>query len=350
MNRYLKPFFLALGIVCIAMVGAAHAGLLYSDPVSGWTYTYSGDAATAGVANAFDSLDGTWDHANGSDQWDGTGIGAGRPGGASALTVDTTGFLRLQDTGDPRDYGMTDPGSNRKLTFGHSVTNDIGSAGNTALDSGITLSFRTRLATGSPLDDLHPDGGGGISPWPAGGDGYVTHDSGKGNFSVVQSSGGIISFSLALASDDDELLGRQGLVMNNLNGTSPSADVDLLTNDGGIVNILELDPTAWHEFWITIESDTTSTGTHLVNIYRDGLLIPSSFFVTAGIGSDYADSYIAMALGSTPQSGAIDIDFFSYKEGIITPDSGAAVPEPATMLLLGTGLVGVAGFRRKFKK
>jgi hypothetical protein len=330
--------------IFLAMTGAAHAGILYPDPIGGWLYEYDGDAATAGAADSFDSLDGTWDHSNGNDEWDGTGIGAGRPGGVSSLDSSGTSYLRIQDTGDPRDYGMGDPGSNRKLYFGHSITTDVGASGNNILDDGITISFRTRISTGAPLDDAHPDGGGGIVPWPAVGDGYTIHDGGKGNFGVEQSSGGTISFSLALSSDSN-LLSSDALILNNLNGNAISPNVD--TGEAGIGNPFFLsDATQWHEFWITIEEDASNTGTHKVDIYADGSFLPTTFFTTAGDGTYGAPaSYLLMGTGSTDQSGAFDVDFFSYSSGVHAP-----VPEPTTMLLLGSGLIGLAAFSRRFRK
>jgi hypothetical protein len=279
--------------------------------VETWTYTFTGDLAAPGAA--YTALDGTWSHDNGSDAWDESGIGQGRPGGASSID----GYLRLQDPGDPRDYAMPDP-SNRKLMFGHSITTDLGAAADNILD-GVTISFRARLATGAPLDDAHPDGGAGITPWPAGGDGYVVSDDGKGNFSVRQSQGDqLISFTLALPSDDAEVTAA-GLVMNKLNGATPTNNVDTYGTEPGTVNILPLDPTVWHDFRITIERDATGTGTHRVRIYLDGSSVPNDFIVTAGNGNDYNDSYIAMGLGNTAQSGAIDVDYFSYKPGLFPP-------------------------------
>ncbi len=287
------------------------------EPFDGqWTYIFNGDAGVMGADNNFDSLDGTWDHSNGSDEWDGSVIGEARPGGVSVID----GYLRIQETGDPRDHDMSDPGSNRKVAFAHSITNDIGDSAAQILD-GVTISFRARVATGAPLDDTHPDEGGNVTPWPAGGDGYVIHDSGKGNFSVCQSEDDmIISFALALAlaSDDDELP-ASGLVMNKLNGSSPTGDVDITGDDPGWLNILELAPTAWHDYWITIQPDVTANGTHLVKVYLDGSQVSNDFYVTAGNGNDYEDSYILMGMGATPQSGAIDVDYFSYKQGLFTP-------------------------------
>ncbi len=276
------------------------------------SYTFDGDIAVYG-ADGPGSLDGTWNHENGSDQWDGTGIGDpnGRPGGVSALTEDNTTFLRLQDSGDPRDYDMGDPGSNRKIYLGHSITTDIGADADRILD-GVTVMFRARVATTAPLDDVHPDGGGEIAPLPAGGDGYVIHDGGKGNISIRQSDGDmVISFALALASDDNELP-ASGLVMNKLNGPVPSGDVDIQGDEPGMLNILELDPTQWHDYRIDISPDSTGTGTHLVQIYLDGSSASNDFIVTAGDGDDFDDSYIAIGVGATPQSGAIDIDYVSY--------------------------------------
>jgi hypothetical protein len=307
---YLIPCFM----VVVLGAGAAVGGVAYPAPDGWWTYIYTGN--TAG-----NTLDGTWDHDNGSDEWDGSEIGSGVPGGVSALSEDGVNFVRIQETGDPRDHGESDP-SNRKIYFGHSITDELpAEVADSILDNGITISFRARLSTTPPLDDLNPDGGGATSPWPEAGDGYLIHDGGKGSFGICQDGPtNTISFCLALASDDDELE-TNGLVMNKLNGTSPSGDVDLQGDEPGTVNILPIeDLTVWHEFWINIEADNSGQGTHVVTIYVDGdVSNPSTFNVTAGSSSDLTGTSLALGAGATPQAGAFDVDFFAYKVGILTP-------------------------------
>ena len=332
MSRHATRSICLLGAsfaLVVAFTSVATAGVLYPDPAGGWTYTYDGAAAADGPA--FTALDGTWDHDNGSDEWDGSAIGAGRPGGASALVDGETTYLRLQDTGDPRDYGMGDPGSIRKIFFGHDISAE--GAGGDILDTGVTLSLRARIPTTGPLDDAHPDGGGGVVPWAAGGDGYGIHDGGKG-IGIHQADGGTISFHLALPSIDGYSTG--GLAMNALNGISASSSVDA---GEGTENVHALaDPTQWQELWITIAGG--GSGTHQVTVYADGDLSGTTYDVTAGSGSDYSMSYISMELGATGLQGAVDIDFMSWTAGVHAP-----IPEPATVLLLLVGTSGLAIWR-----
>ena len=322
---YSACFVLALSLG----VGVAVGGVDYADPLGGWTYIYTGDAGAPGAG--FTALDGTWSHDNGSDQWDGTEIGAGSPGGVSVLTDGDVTFLRLQETGDPTANGMPDP-SNRKLYFGH----DIGAEGapDNIVDA-VTLSFRARIPTTPPLDPLN---GNAATPWPDGGDGYIIHHEGKGNFGIGDVDDRLITFSLALDTDQADLT-EDGLIMSNLNGTSPIGDVD--TGEGGTLNQLVLDPKEWHEFWITIEADTSGGGTHKVTIWIDGdVENPSTFHVTAGRGDRAYDiNYLQLGVGSTADNGAFDVDFFAYKEGLISPARSdpekayVMAPIPGTIVL-----------------
>jgi len=323
----------------------------YPDPPGGWTYKYIGNQLIVGGENTgATSLDGTWTHDNGSDSYDGStiggvfstgGFGVGNgPGGTSLLTNSGAEFLRLQDCGDPRDYGYPDQ-SNRKVYFGHGINADSPEKAPTIMSAGVTLTFRARIPTlakaGEPLDTLHRDGqqANGVQPYPASGDGYVTSDGGKGNFVIREGGNGLdvpagaIAFSFTQTTDTTGgnpttgQAGFAGLTFNEFNGNIPSGNVNF--GQGSKTNVVAFDPTEWHELYIVIRKDPANIGTHEAFIFRDDGLFPIVFKMTAGTGSDLPDSFLAMGGSATPQNWALDVDWFGYKDEAVFPP-GALLP------------------------
>jgi hypothetical protein len=366
----------ATASIALAFSGNVRAtSLAFADPAGGWAYAYEGAAAAAGTyaagAGVFDALDGTWDRKNGSDEWDGTGmggVGAGNaPGGMEVQADGAASYLRIQDAGDARDhsgfgFATTDP-TNRKLYPVHSLSAN-GIAAANVLDTGMTLTFRTRLATAATgaIDPQFPDTSNATSsenrlvapntPWQAGGNGMLNNNGGKGMFGIAQSGGGFIGFSLALTSDlraNGTVFGASGLVMNSLNGGAVSGAVDAWDSEGAqnVLGLAEPDLVNWHEFWVTIVADTSGGGTHRLEVYMDGSLTPSVFHVTAGNGAetDYAGlNILTMGSNGTDQQAAFDVDFFAAKQGIFVP-----IPEPhsAMLAIAAAGLAAFPGRRRK---
>lgn len=286
------------------------------------------------------------------------------PGGVLAVNDNGTTYLRVQDTGDPEfTYGWKHTeytNTNKKFCFIHDISNG-GWENMSVLLDGVTLSFRARISTAAadpdaPLDDRYPSQWTeapppwGMEPavpvtWAAGGDGDMISHHGNGHFGVAQSAyseslgydyqwGVQIGFSLALNSDLDEYgaggLGS-GLIMNNNQGDLIVDGMETNPSSNNIYPIAEEDLIEWREFWITIEENdsTPGNGTHTVNIYMDGSETPMTFHVTgsrmSGAIGDWALSYLQMAHSRMWNSSAIDIDFFSYKEGVHAPAS-AGVP------------------------
>ncbi len=345
------PFIRCSLAACAALLAiplAARAAA-YEDP--GWDYFFDGDAASFGT-NEFGALDGTWQHDQ-ADKWDGgaPGDGIGGPGGVAALTEDQTTYLRIQDCGEPRDWGFTDP-SNRRIWFGHNIQDDNPGA-TSVLTNGITLTFRARLSSTGTLDPIYPQPTPDvdpekpqlteITPWfPKG---YNVTDDGQGMFTVQENGANAVGFALALDLDTPVDVGG-GLVMNGQPGSGLLPGSDHVTP--ALSNLEPLDDsdlTNWHEFWITIVGSGTP-GNYDVKVYRDGSITPTSFQVQHSIGAEFSGQYFAFGLSATSGFGAFDTDFYGYKLGVTAPIS---TPEPEG-IACAAAAIGVLAARRRVSR
>jgi hypothetical protein len=145
----------------------------------------------------------------------------------------------------------------------------------------------------------------------------------------------IVSFSLNMASEDTNATTMYdfpvaGLHMNTLTNNVRGPNVD--PGEGGMLNVFPVNPTEFHEFWITVQDNGADPGTHRVSVYADGSTNATIFNVTAGIGSDGSPitNYFAIGLPNTFQRGAFDLDWLGYKQGVHVPQQADAPVEIGT--------------------
>ncbi len=265
----------------------------YLPPGGGWDYLFEGDGA---AGSATEALDGTWNHNNNSDQWDGTAPGTGNPGGISVVPV----------SGEPGNSALlmvdavTTSGTNNNRRF--ALTHDLASGEGVPedfLDDGATIAFRMRLPTSAGDLLSAPDG---LNP----------HSGGKGMINL-RSAGGRISFAMGMAGKDSSY---------QQNG--------MLISDGNATFFQALDPTEWNEFWVTTRQNSTDSSLYDLRVYRNGSIVPLlTRSIRLSTSIDAAYPYLSLQLSATNQTAAVEVDYIAFKDGMHLPNDsdGDALPD-----------------------
>lgn len=74
------------------------------------------------------------------------------------------------------------------------------------------------------------------------------------------------------------------------------------------------------------------------------------YTATASVETEAAISLAGLSLTSLSINLSNDEGSVGIIDNVVLSDATTPIPEPGTMLLLASGLIGLVGFRRKFKK
>lgn len=178
------------------------------------------------------------------------------------------------------------------------------------------------------------------------------------------------AFALVLTFDDIALPGEKGPVPQDYGGLTWGSDFRVQEKttltpgfQSGVTSGLQAAYNGWGHDVIISGDDFDFAGAYLTPGYNNGLniqvigrnngvtlydttVVTSSVYYATWFNFNYAgiDELIFIASGGTPYDGSYSCSLFVMDDFTFTP-----VPEPASLLLLGSGLLGLAGIRRKMK-
>ena len=209
----------------------------YPPPPGGWDYNFNGSSDSNVSTKA---LDGTWDHNNSSDHWDGTAPGTGNPGGVVTVPISGEPGNKALLIVDAVKSSVTN--NNRRLTLTHDLETNEGTPAD-FMDDGATFAFRLRLPESATDLENAPNG--------------LTPHSGAKGIINFRGSGGRVGFAFGIAGTD-----------------SAYEESGMFISDSSNTIFKGLDPTVWNEFWVTIRRNEENSAKYDLKIYMNEATVP----------------------------------------------------------------------------